>query len=46
MTDADGVEVKSEYEHYTYCPEGSEYSPEIEKYYEEHEMHRTGFHGE
>ena len=43
VTDVNGVEVKSEYEHYTFCPEGSEYIPEMERYYEEHEMHRTGF---
>ena len=43
VTDANGVEVKSEYEHYTFCPDGSEYIPEMERYYRTHEMHRTGF---
>ena len=48
VTDVNGVKVESEHEHYTYCPEGSEYIPEMEKYYREHEIHRTGFrfHGE
>lgn len=43
VTDVDGVEVQSVYEHYTFCPEGSAYIPEVERYYKEHEMHRTGF---
>ena len=43
MTDVNGAEVKSEYEHYTYCLDGSEYVPEMERYYREHEMRRTGF---
>ena len=43
VTDASGMKVKSETEHYTFCPENSEYIPEMERYYKEHEMHRTGF---
>lgn len=43
VTDANGEEVKSEYEHCTFCPEGSEYVAEMERYYREHEMRRTGF---
>lgn len=43
VTDVNGREVESEYEHYTFCPEGSEYVPEMERYYREHELHRTGF---
>ena len=43
VTDVNGAEVKSEFEHYTFCPEGSEYVPAMQRYYAEHEMHRTGF---
>ena len=43
VTDANGMAVESEHEHYTFCPENSEYIPEMERYYREHEMHRTGF---
>lgn len=43
VTDAEGVEVESEHEHYTFCPEGSEYVTEMERYYREHEIRRAGF---
>lgn len=43
VTDARGREVGSQFEHYTFCPAGSEYEPEVERYYRVHEMQRTGF---
>ena len=43
MTDANGVDVASEREHYTFCPEGSEYVGAMERYYRAHEMQRSGF---
>lgn len=43
VTDVNGREVKSEYEHYTYCPDGSEYVPVMEGWVREHGVQRTGF---
>lgn len=43
VTDGRGRAVQSEFEHYTFCPEGSEYVGEMERYYRGHEMQRTGF---
>jgi len=44
VTDTQGRDVESEFEHYTFCPEGSPWTPIMQKYYETHEIQRTGYH--